>query len=400
MRGWKRIFQTRSFDDGHRCRIWKGHEGPPQTIQQWMDGRLTEDSAQDEGTLRKLRPSATRTLARRIVECLGEPYEFDGQRIVIGCSVGISLSPGDGTSGEKLLKNADVALYRAKAEGRGIWRFFETEMDESLQKRRALELDLREAMDKKQFELFYQPLYDIDLDKVCGFEALLRWRHPVHGVVTPEQFISVAEEIGLIIPLGEWVIQQACREAALWPDDLKVAVNVSSVQFRSPRLLEAFSSALASSKLPPKRLELEITESVLLTNNGETTETLHKLRALGLRIALDDFGTGYSSLSYLRSFPFDKLKIDQSFVRDLTDAEGSRVIIRAIVSLGKSLGMRTTAEGVQNIAQLNYIAAEGCNEVQGYFFSKPVAASEVPSVIRTCRNRLKKDAEGVYALSS
>ena len=346
------------------------------------------------------RPEDAARLARRIVECLGEPYEFDGQRIVIGCSVGISLSPGDGTSGEKLLKNADVALYRAKAEGRGIWRFFETEMDESLQKRRALELDLREAMDKKQFELFYQPLYDIDLDKVCGFEALLRWRHPVHGVVTPEQFISVAEEIGLIIPLGEWVIQQACREAALWPDDLKVAVNVSSVQFRSPRLLEAFSSALASSKLPPKRLELEITESVLLTNNSETTETLHKLRALGLRIALDDFGTGYSSLSYLRSFPFDKLKIDQSFVRDLTDAEGSRVIIRAIVSLGKSLGMRTTAEGVQNIAQLNYIAAEGCNEVQGYFFSKPVAASEVPSVIRTCRNRLKKDAEGVYALSS
>ena len=345
------------------------------------------------------RPEDAERLARRIVECMAEPYEFDGQRVVIGCSIGISLSPGDGTSGEKLLKNADVALYRAKAEGRGIWRFFETGMDESLQKRRALELDLREAMEKKQFELFYQPLYDIDLDRICGFEALLRWRHPVHGVVTPEQFISVAEEIGIIIPLGEWVIRQACREAALWPDDLKVAVNVSSVQFRSPRLLEAFSRALSDSKLPPKRLELEITESVLLTNNGETTATLHKLRALGLRIALDDFGTGYSSLSYLRSFPFDKLKIDQSFVRDLTDAEGSKVIVRAVVGLGKSLGMRTTAEGVQTIEQLNYVAAEGCNEAQGYFFSKPVPASEVRSVLRACRNGFKKDASGVYALA-
>jgi diguanylate cyclase (GGDEF)-like protein len=345
------------------------------------------------------RPEDAERLARRIVECIAEPYEFDGQRVVIGCSVGISLSPSDGTSGEKLLKNADVALYRAKSEGRGIWRFFETEMDESLQKRRALELDLREALNRKEFELFYQPLYDLDLDRICGFEALLRWRHPTHGLVSPEQFISVAEEIGIIIPLGEWVLQQACQEATLWPDNLKVAVNVSSVQFRSPRLLEAFSSALAKSKLSPGRLELEITESVLLTNNGETTETLHKLRALGLRIALDDFGTGYSSLSYLRSFPFDKLKIDQSFVRDLTDAEGSKVIVRAIVSLGKSLGMRTTAEGVQNIAQLNYVAAEGCNEVQGYFFSKPIPASEIPSIIRACRHGFKKNANGVYALA-
>lgn len=345
------------------------------------------------------RPEDAERLARRIVECVAEPYEFDGQRVVIGCSIGISLSPGDGTSGEKLLKNADVALYRAKSEGRGIWRFFETEMDESLQKRRALELDLREALNRNEFQLFYQPLYDVDLDKICGFEALLRWRHPVHGLVSPEQFISVAEEIGIIIPLGEWVLQQACQEAVLWPDDLKVAVNVSSVQFRSPRLLEAFSSALARSKLPPERLELEITESVLLTNNGETTETLHKLRALGLRIALDDFGTGYSSLSYLRSFPFDKLKIDQSFVRDLTDAEGSKVIVRAIVSLGKSLGMRITAEGVQTIAQLNYVAAEGCNEVQGYFFSRPIPASEIPSIIRACRNGFKKNANGVYALA-
>ncbi len=345
------------------------------------------------------RPADAERLARRIVECIAQPYEFDGQRIVIGCSVGISLSPSDGTTGEKLLKNADVALYRAKAEGRGIWRFFETEMDESLQKRRALELDLREAMGKGEFELFYQPLYDLNLERICGFEALLRWHHPRHGLVSPEQFIPVAEEIGIIIPLGEWVIQQACEQAALWPDDIKVAVNVSSVQFRSPRLVEAFSRALAKSKLLPGRLELEITESVLLANSTETIATLHKLRTLGLRIALDDFGTGYSSLSYLRSFPFDKLKIDQSFVRDLTATEGSKMIIRAIVSLGNSLNMRTTAEGVQTIAQLNQVAAEGCNEVQGYFLSKPIPATEIRPVIHKFRNGIKKNASGVYALA-
>ena len=345
------------------------------------------------------KPTDAERLARRIVECLAEPYEFDGQRIVIGASVGISLAPHDGASGEKLLKNADVALYRAKAEGRGIWRFFEAKMDESLQKRRALELDLREAMERDEFKLVYQPLYDLRHERICGFEALLRWHHPLHGLVSPEQFIPVAEEIGIIIPLGEWVVEQACEQAALWPDDIKVAVNVSSVQFRSPRLIDAFSRALGRSKLSPGRLELEITESVLLANSAETLATLHKLRALGLRIALDDFGTGYSSLSYLRSFPFDKLKIDQSFVRDLTATEGSKLIIRAIVSLGKSLGMRTTAEGVQTVAQLNQVAAEGCDEIQGYFLSKPISATQVPSVILKFRTGLKKDASGIYALT-
>jgi len=330
-------------------------------------------------------------LARRIVECVGEPYEFNGQRIVVGCSLGISLAPSDGSAGEKLLKNADVALYRAKTDGRGIWRFFEPEMDASLQRRRALELDLREAMDRDEFELFYQPLYDLHLDQVSGFEALLRWDHPTRGFVPPDQFIPIAEEIGLIIPLGEWVLRHACEEAAKWPNALKVAVNVSTVQFRSPRLIEAVTKALATSQLPAQRFELEITESVLLTNSAETLAKLHELRALGLRIALDDFGTGYSSLSYLRSFPFDKLKIDQSFVHDLTVTEGSKLIVRAIVSLGKSLGMRTTAEGVETIEQFNQIVAEGCNEAQGYLFSRPVPATGIASILMASRTGLRKD---------
>jgi diguanylate cyclase (GGDEF)-like protein len=330
-------------------------------------------------------------LARRIVECVGAPYEFNGQRIVVGCSVGISLAPSDGTAGEKLLKNADVALYRAKTDGRGIWRFFEPEMDASLQRRRALELDLREAMDRDEFELFYQPLYDLHLDQISGFEALLRWHHPTRGFVPPDQFIPIAEEIGLIIPLGEWVLRHACEQAATWPNELKVAVNVSTVQFRSPRLIEAVTKALATSKLPAQQFELEITESVLLTNSAETLATLHELRALGLRIALDDFGTGYSSLSYLRSFPFDKLKIDQSFVRDLTATEGSKLIVRAIVSLGKSLGMRTTAEGVETIEQFNQMVAEGCNEAQGYLFSRPVPATGIASILMAWRTGLRKD---------
>lgn len=338
-------------------------------------------------------PADVERLARRIVECIGQSYEFDGQRIVIGCSVGISLAPHDGASGEKLLKNADLALYCAKAEGSGVWRFFETEMEESLQKRRDLELDLRDAMVNGQFELVYQPIYNLKLEKICRFEALLRWRHPQLGLVSPEKFIPVAEEIGIIIQLGEWVIDQACQQASSWPDGIQVSVNVSSVQFRSPRLVEVFSSALTKSRLPAGRLELEITESVLLTNSAETIATLHKLRGLGLRIAVDDFGTGYSSLSYLQSFPFDKLKIDRSFVHELTSTEGSKLIVHAIVSLGKSLGMQITAEGVENIAQFDQAAAVGCDEVQGHFLSEPVAESQVPSVIR------KFDGRQISAIS-
>lgn len=340
-------------------------------------------------------PEDTERLARRIVEQIGYPYEFNGQRVVVGCSIGISLAPFDGTTGEKLLKNADVAMYKAKFDGRGQWRFFEQEMDAALQRRRALELDLREAMDRNEFELFYQPLYDLQCDRICGFEALLRWRHPTRGFVSPDQFIQLAEEIGLIIPLGEWVIQTACEQAVEWPDNLKIAVNVSAVQFRSPRLRGAIESALNASGLSSNRFELEITESVLLANNNETLAILHKLRALGVRIALDDFGTGYSSLSYLRSFPFDKLKIDQSFVRDITAVDGSKMIVHAIISLGKSLGMRTTAEGVETIEQLNQLAGEGCNEAQGFLFNKALPAIEIPAFLQAWRHGMKRSRHRV-----
>ncbi|TYL85826.1 EAL domain-containing protein [Bradyrhizobium cytisi] len=328
-------------------------------------------------------------LARRIVERVGAPYELNGHRVIVGCSVGISLAPGDGTTRETLLKNADMALYRSKMDGRGTWRFFEPAMDASLQSRRALETDLRAAMDKDEFDLFYQPIYDLRMDRISGFEALLRWRHPERGFVPPDQFIPVAEEIGLITPLGEWVLNRACKQAASWPNELKIAVNVSATQFRDPRLAAVIAKALDVSTLAPHRLELEITESVLLGNSAETIATLHELKARGLRIALDDFGTGYSSLSYLRSFPFDKLKIDQSFVRDATATKGSKLIVRAITSLGKSLGMTTTAEGVETIEQLNQMKAEGCNEAQGYLFSRPVPATELASTILRLRNGLK-----------
>ena len=319
-------------------------------------------------------------LARRIVECVGAPYELNGHRVVVGCSVGISMSPGDGTTGEKLLKNADVALYRAKMEGRGTWRFFEPAMDASLQRRRAIELDLREAMLKDEFSLFYQPLYDLHLDRICGFEALLRWHHPKRGLVPPDQFIPIAEEIGLIGPLGEWVLGRACEQAVTWPSEMKLAVNVSAVQFRDPDFTDVVVNALAASKLSPRRLELEITESVFLVNSSETLATLHKLKAQGVRIALDDFGTGYSSLSYLRSFPFDKLKIDKSFVRDATATHGSKSIVRAVISLGRSLGMTTIAEGIETAEQTAYLREAGCNLGQGYWFGRPQPAEQLLAV--------------------
>jgi diguanylate cyclase (GGDEF)-like protein len=335
-------------------------------------------------------PEDTERLARRLVEQIEAPYELNGHRVVVGCSVGISLAPADGTTGEKLLKNADVALYRAKMDGRGTWRFFEAAMDANLQRRRALELDLREAMDKDEFVLFYQPFYDLRLNRISGFEALLRWRHPQRGLVPPDQFIPITEEIGLITAVGEWVLNRACEQAAMWPDDIKLAVNVSAAQFRHPGLIEVIANALAASRLSPQRLELEITESVLLTKSAETMATLHKLKANGMSIALDDFGTGYSSLSYLRSFPFDKLKIDQSFVRDATATSGSKLIIRAIISLGKSLGMKTIAEGVETTEQLNQMKAEGCDEAQGFLISHPMPATEIASTILALRSGLKR----------
>lgn len=316
-------------------------------------------------------------LASRLIEVIATPFDLEGHQAVVGLSVGIAVAPADATKPDELLKNADMALYRAKADGRGTFRFFEAEMDARMQKRRTLELDLRKALPNLEFELYYQPIVKLEGDEICGFEALLRWNHPERGLVPPVEFISLAEETELIIPIGEWVLRQACKEAASWPGSLGIAVNISSVQFKMRNLPQMVINALASSGLPAQRLELEITESVLLFNNESTLQTLHQLRALGVRISMDDFGTGYSSLSYLRSFPFDKIKIDRSFVHDVTSTQDSMAIIRAVTGLGNSLGMTTTGEGVETAEELEYLRKEGCTEAQGFLFSKPRPASEI-----------------------
>ncbi|MHC2105509.1 EAL domain-containing protein [Methylobacterium sp. CM6246] len=328
------------------------------------------------------RPEEAAILARRIIAVLSAPYSLSNHEISVGLTIGITLAPSDGASCEKLLKNAEVALDRGKTEARGSFRFFEPEMDARLQARRLLERDLRDALIREAFEVYYQPIYSLDTDRICGFEALLRWDHPTRGFVSPAEFIPIAEELGLIVPLGEWVLRRACEEAARWPDGLKVAVNVSAVQFTSASLVTAVREALRRTGLPGRRLELEITESVLVANPGATTAILHSLKALGVRVSMDDFGTGYSSLSYLRSFPFDKIKIDQSFVRDLCVKDGTDFIVRAVIGLGSSLGMTTTAEGVETEAQLAHLRAEGCDEVQGYLISRPVPVAQVSEVIQ------------------
>ena len=326
-------------------------------------------------------------LAERIIEVLSLPYELDGHQVLIGVSIGIALIPADGADPDTLLKNCDIALYRAKSDGRGVFRFFAPVMDAHLQERRRLELDLQHAMTHHEFELFYQPLINLAEDRICGFEALLRWHHPTRGLLEPNEFVPLTEEMGLIVPLGAWALGEACREAAGWPDDVKVAVNLSSVQFRYHDLVHTVAAALEESGLPGRRLDLEITETVLLHNSEEVLGILHGLRALGARISMDDFGTGYSSLSYLRSFPFDKIKIDQSFVRDLPDSADAGAIVRAVARLGSSLGMATTAEGVENGDQLAQLRAEGCTEVQGFMFSQPRPANEVQGMLQRLDRR-------------
>jgi predicted signal transduction protein with EAL and GGDEF domain len=292
-------------------------------------------------------PNEASELANTVIEVVGRPYEVHGHEFVVGVSIGLALAPDDGKAADLLLRNADMALYRAKAEGRGTAHFFEPEMDRRIQARRMLELDLRKAFANGEFELFYQPLVNLNTGAVSGFEALLRWQHPERGTIAPAEFIPLAEEIGLIVPLGEWVLRMACAEAMRWPADLKVAVNLSSAQFRSRGVVKTVLTALGYSRLPADRLELEITESVLLGETQANLATLHQLREIGVRISMDDFGTGYSSLSYLRCFPFDKIKIDRSFVRDLSERPDCVAIIRAVAGLGLSLGIATTAEGVE-----------------------------------------------------
>jgi diguanylate cyclase (GGDEF)-like protein len=311
-------------------------------------------------------------LARRISEAVSAPYDLSGHLVIVNTSIGIALAPADGTEADDLLKNADMALYGAKADGRGVYKFFEPTMDARMKERCALELALRKALEHGEFELYYQPTVSLLNEDVHGCEALLRWNHPERGVVPPLEFIPVAEEIGLIVTLGEWVIRQACADAAKWPGNVSVAVNLSPTQLNSKNLVPTVLSALATSQLPAHRLELEITETVLMQNTETTLRTLHQLRALGIRIAMDDFGTGYSSLSYLRSFPFDKIKIDRCFINGLGDSPGSAAIVRAVADLADSLSMSTTAEGVETRAQLDHVRELGCTDVQGYFYSRPV----------------------------
>ncbi len=316
-------------------------------------------------------------LADKLQGCFDRSILIDGQQADASASMGIAVAPDDGVDGITLMKNADLALYRAKREGKSTHHFFEQSLDEQARHRRQMELDLRLAIRDGGFELYFQPLYSMHEERLMAFEALIRWPHAELGMISPMDFIPLAEETGLIVPIGEWVIREACRQAATWDGDLSVAVNISPKQFLTPNLPNIVLSALASSGLPANRLELEITESIFIVNVEKTLETLHGLRALGVRIALDDFGTGYSSLSYLRSFPFDKLKIDQSFVRDLTQGGNANAVIRAITTLADALGMETLAEGVEDEAQAEILRQEGCHQIQGFLLSRPIDADAV-----------------------
>jgi diguanylate cyclase (GGDEF)-like protein len=327
-------------------------------------------------------PTDVMDLVIRIYEAIRAPVECLGHQLVTDASIGIALAPQDGTDLDQLLKSADLAMYGAKSDGRRTYRFFEPTMDARVRARRALELDLRQAMVERQFEIAYQPIVNLRSGAVSGCEALLRWRHPERGMVSPADFIPVAEDIGLISQLGEWVLASACVEAASWPDHIKLAVNVSPVQFRNHTLALHVASALASSGLAANRLELEITEAVLIRDDEAALAILHQLRAVGVRIALDDFGTGYSSLSYLQRFPFDKIKIDRCFVTDIAEPEGSSSIVQAVVNIASARNMTTTAEGVETEAQKELLRALGCTEMQGYLFSAAKPAAEVRRMLR------------------
>jgi len=330
-------------------------------------------------------PSAAIAFATRLIAAIAKPFELDGHQVLIGASVGISISPNDGGDPDKLLKNADMALYRAKSGGRDSYRFFEPHMDAMMRLRRAIETDLRRALALGEFEVYYQPLITLETEKISGFEALLRWHHPERGMVEPLEFIPIAEEIGLIGQIGAWVLKCACLEAATWPDHIQIAVNISPAQFKYRAVVLDVVAALGASGLPARRLELEITEAVLLLDTDANIGILDELRDLGVHISMDDFGTGHSSLAYLQKFPFDKIKIDRSFVSDLAAHPESIAIIRAATGLGISLGMKTTAEGVETEEQLQTLKDEGCTEVQGYLFSKPVPAADAARLLRSLK---------------
>jgi diguanylate cyclase (GGDEF)-like protein len=326
-------------------------------------------------------PEEATALAARLLEVIKTPFSIDNQNLVIGASIGIAIAGGDYQDADQLLRAADLAMYRAKADGRGRFRFFEPDFDRQVQERRDLEVALRAAVDRDALDILYQPLVNLQTNRISGFEALSRWEDPQRGFVPPSTFIPLAEEVGLIDIIGERVLKRACAEAASWPDQITVAVNLSPAQFQSGYLLAAVKDALAASGLAPSRLELEITESVFLQDNESNLVLLGHLGDLGVKISMDDFGTGYSSLGYLRSFPFDKIKIDRSFICDLATSQSSVAIVQAVCSLARSFGASTTAEGVETDAQLMRIRAEGCTEVQGHIFSRPLPAREIPALL-------------------
>jgi diguanylate cyclase (GGDEF)-like protein/PAS domain S-box-containing protein len=316
-------------------------------------------------------------LAQRLQDSVKAPYLIDGNQVVVDASIGIAMAPADGVTVEELLKNADLAAYAAKADGRGTFRFFEAEMDRRIKLRRVMELDLRHALSNGEFRLFYQPIVNVQTGEVTSLEALIRWQHPVRGLIAPGEFIPLAEELGLIVPIGEWVINRACEDAVTWADHIKVAVNLSPIQLINKGLVDVVMRTLAGSGLPANRLEFEITETVLMQNTAVTLATLHQLRALGIHFSMDDFGTGYSSLSYLRSFPFDKIKIDRSFVKDISGEKNALAIIKGVTSLARSLNMITTVEGVETKEQLDHVRPLGCAEIQGYLLSPPKSLEEI-----------------------
>ena len=328
----------------------------------------------------------TERLVAAIYAAIREPFECAGHLITTDASIGIAVAPGDGRHLDQLLKNADLALYGAKGDGRRTWRFFEAGMDARARARRTLEAELRQAIAGDGFEVHYQPVVDLRDSAVRGAEALLRWRHPQRGTISPADFIPVAEDTGRINELGHFVLNAACREAAKWPRHVRIAVNVSPVQFRGPTLALNVAAALAASGIEASRLELEITEAVLMRDDEAALATLHQLRALGVRIALDDFGTGYSSLSYLHRFPFDKIKIDRSFVKNIGDEGASSAIIQAVVNIAEASNMTTTAEGVEQEWQRELLRELGCTEMQGYLFSPPVSAAEIARLMPSARD--------------
>lgn len=326
-------------------------------------------------------------LAQRIIDAVAQPFLLKGHDVTIGSSVGITVFPDDHSSADHLLRNADLALYRAKSDGRGIYCFFEEDMNTKLQRRKALENDLRCALLEEQFELYYQPQIGLNDNQIAGFEALIRWHHPKHGVISPDQFIPLVEETGLIIPITEWVLRQACTQARGW-DDLRVAVNLSPAAFKHHDLIGLVSSILDETQLDPQRLEIEITETSLMQDTDKTLAILMGLKDLGIQIAMDDFGTGYSSLSYLQRFPFDKIKIDRSFIANLSQGDDKGAIIEAIIKMSQSLGMTTNVEGVETNDQASFLINQGCDEVQGFYYAHPMRAAEIDAIAKVSSNEI------------